>query len=83
VMFLVLFVPSMFMSGLIEPVDRTSLSAQLQANFLPTTHYVTISRGIFLKGVGLDALWPSALILASMGVAYLLLTIKLFRKRLG
>jgi ABC-2 type transport system permease protein len=83
VMFLVLFVPSMFMSGLIRPVDRTSLSAQLQANFLPTTHYITISRGIFLKGVGLDALWPSALILATMGVAYLLLTVKLFKKRLG
>lgn len=83
VLFLVLFVPSMFLSGLIEPVDRTSLSAQLQANFLPTTHYITISRGIFLKGVGPRALWPSALILATMGVGYLLLTIKLFKKRLG
>jgi ABC-type multidrug transport system permease subunit len=83
VLFLVLFMPSMFLSGLIDPIDRTSLSAQLQANFLPTTHYVTISRAIFLKGVGLTALWPSALILAAMGIVYLLLTIKLFKKRLG
>jgi ABC-2 type transport system permease protein len=83
VLFLVLFIPSMFLSGLIEPVDRTSLSAQVQANFLPTTHYVTISRAIFLKGVGLTALWPSALILAAMGIVYLVLTIKLFKKRLG
>jgi ABC-2 type transport system permease protein len=83
VLFLVLFVPSMFLSGLIDPVDTTSLSAQVQANFLPTTHFVTISRAIFLKGVGLTALWPSALILASMGATYLLLTVKLFKKRLG
>jgi ABC-2 type transport system permease protein len=83
VMFLVLFVPSMFLSGLIDPVDRTSFGAQLQANFLPTTHYITISRGIFLKGVGLTALWTPTLALATMGVAYLLITIKLFRKRLG
>ncbi len=83
VLFLVLFVPSMFLSGLIEPVDRTSLIAQIQANFLPTTHFVTISRAVFLKGVGLIAVWPSALILAAMGMVYLALTIKLFKKRLG
>jgi len=83
VLFLVLFVPSMFLSGLIEPVDRASWSAQIQAYVLPTTHYVTISRGIFLKGVGLGALWPSTLALGTMGAGYLLLTIKLFKKRLG
>jgi ABC-2 type transport system permease protein len=83
VLFLVLFVPSMFLSGLIDPVDRTSLIAQIQANFLPTTHFVTISRAIFLKGVGLIAVWPSALILAGMGIVYLALTVKLFKKRLG
>jgi ABC-2 type transport system permease protein len=73
----------MFLSGLIDPVDRTSLTAQLQANFLPTTHYVTISRGLFLKGVGLSALWTPAAILATMGLAYLLLTVRLFKKRFG
>jgi ABC-type multidrug transport system permease subunit len=83
VLFLLLWVPSMFISGLIDPVDRISLSAQLQANFLPTTHYITISRGIFLKGVGWKALWPSALTLTVMGLAYLLLAVKLFKKKLG
>jgi ABC-2 type transport system permease protein len=83
IMFLVLFIPSMFLSGLIDPVDRTSFSAQLQANFLPTTHYITMSRGIFLKGVGLRELWPQSLMLAAMGMGYLLITIKLFRKKLG
>jgi len=81
VLFLVLFIPSMFLSGLIDPIDRTSLGAQLQANFLPTTHYITVSRGIFLKGVGFPALWPPAAILAAMGTGYLLLTTRLFRKR--
>jgi ABC-2 type transport system permease protein len=83
VLFLVLFLPSIFLSGLIDPIDRTSLSAHVQANFLPTTHYVTISRAIFLKGVGLTAMWPSALILAATGTGYLFLTIRLFKKRLG
>ena len=81
-MFLVLFIPSMFLSGLIDPVDRTSIGAQLQANFLPTTHYIAICRGVFLKGVGMTALWRPALMLATMGTAYLALTIKLFKKKL-
>jgi len=82
VMFLVLFIPSMFLSGLIDPVDRTSIGAQLQANFLPTTHYIAICRGVFLKGVGIRALWRPALMLATMGTAYLALTIKLFKKKM-
>lgn len=83
VVLLLLYLPSMFLSGLIDPVDTTSLSAQLLATLLPTTHYITISRGIFLKGVGLGALWPSATMLAGTGTVYILLTIRLFKKRLG
>ena len=83
VMFLVLFIPSMFLSGLIDPVDRTSLGAQVQASLLPTTHYIVICRGVFLKGVGLRALSGPALALAAMGTVYLALTVKLFKKNLG
>jgi ABC-2 type transport system permease protein len=83
VLFLVLFVPSMFVSGLIDPVDRTSLVAQLQAGFLPTTYYITISRGILLKGVGWRALWRSTLALAAIGTASVVLAVRLFKKKLG
>lgn len=83
VLFLVLFVPSMFVSGLIDPVDRTSVVAQLQAGFLPTTYYITISRGILLKGVGWRALWRSTLALAAIGTASVVLGVRLFKKKLG
>lgn len=83
VLFLVLFIPSIFLSGLIDPVDRTSWSAQVQAYVLPTSHYITIARGIFLKGVGLRALWPSAMAPAAMGLGSLALVVKLFSKKLG
>jgi ABC-2 type transport system permease protein len=83
VLFLVLFVPSMFIAGLIDPVDRTSLVAQLQAGFLPTTYFITISRGILLKGVGWEALWRPSLALAAIGAGSVLLAIRLFKKKLG
>jgi len=82
VIFLALFLPSIFVSGLLDPVDRTSWSARLQAYLLPTSHYITIARGIFLKGVGLAELWPSALALTAMGVTTLALSILLFRKKI-
>jgi ABC-2 type transport system permease protein len=83
VLFLLLFIPSIFLSGLIDPVDRISITARLMANVLPTTHYVVISRGVFLKGVGCEALWLSAASLAGMGLGSLLLSARFFKEKLG
>jgi ABC-2 type transport system permease protein len=40
-------------------------------------------RGIFLKGVGLETLWPQVLALTAWGVAVLALAIARSSKRLG
>jgi ABC-2 type transport system permease protein len=40
---------------------------------IPMRYYLIIVRGIFLKGVGLDVLWPQALALLAWGVAILVL----------
>ena len=68
---LLFFVPSFFISGLLVPIDPESARAQLMSVALPATHYVTISRGIFLKGVGLEVLWPQALALLAWGLTIL------------
>jgi ABC-2 type transport system permease protein len=82
VMLLVFFVPSFFLSGLVLPVDPTSLRAQLTSVTLPATHFVTIGRALFLKGLGLAQLRDSALILALMGTIAVGLSLRLFKKRL-
>jgi len=38
------------------------------ANLVPAHHWLTIVRGILLKGSGLQTLWPSVLALAALGV---------------
>jgi ABC-2 type transport system permease protein len=50
---------------------------------IPLRYFLVIIRGIFLKGVGLDVLWPQALALAVFGVAVLVLSALRFQKRLG
>jgi ABC-2 type transport system permease protein len=79
---LVFFVPSFFLAGLIDPIDRYSLRAVLLSLPLPATHYIAITRGLFLKGAGIDGLVQPFLLLLGMGLIALLVSTAMFRKRL-
>jgi ABC-2 type transport system permease protein len=81
VMLLVSFVPSFFLSGLVHPIDISSPRALLTSNSLPTTHFITISRGVFLKGLSIPQLAQPVLTLVAMGGFALSLSILLFRKQ--
>ena len=83
-MFLILtvfFVPSFFIAGLILPVAHEPL-ARAMAYGLPTTHFITICRGMFLKGLGPAALWQPASCLLGMGAACQAVSLLLFKKRI-
>ncbi len=77
---LLFLVPSLFLSGILLPVDP---NARLTANSLPATHFVTISRSLFLKGLGWQALGEPIFILLMMGLGSITLAILTFRKRVG
>lgn len=77
------FVPSFFVAGLILPVDTHNPFSRLVAYSLPTTHFIAISRGVFLKGLGMAELGFPTRALLAMGVGGLTLSLLLFRKRLG
>jgi len=48
----------------------------------PLRYFLVIVRGIFLKGVGLDILWPQYVFLAILGSAVFAGAIARFKKRL-
>jgi len=79
----VFFAPSFFIAGLIAPVDIRNLGSRLIAYSLPATHFITISRSVFLKGLGIGDLWFPALLLLGMGIGGLIISLLLFRKKLG
>ncbi|MCP4541634.1 MAG: ABC transporter permease [Chloroflexi bacterium] len=84
-MFLILmifFVPSFFIAGLFLPIGDAPVSRAL-SYALPTTHFVIISRAVFLKGLGPVALWKPALTLLGSGVACLMTSLALFDKKIG
>ena len=80
--FFVFFIPGFFLSGLLTPVDRSSVRSVILSFLLPTSHYITICRALFLKGVGLSYLWKPALSLLGIGLVTLSGSILTFRKRL-
>lgn len=85
-MFIVLmafFVPSFFLTGLVDPINRESLYSVLTSSALPTTHFITISRALFLKGVGLSYLVIPSLALLGMAVVAFAISLMLFKKKLA
>ncbi len=83
IVMLVFLVPSFFLAGLVTPVSGDSLGSLLTSYALPSTHFVEISRAIFLKGLGLGYLRRQALILLGMGLGALVLGLRLFKKKVA
>jgi ABC-2 type transport system permease protein len=77
-----LMMPMIYLSGLIFPIENMPRLIQLGTYGIPLRYYNTIIRGIFLKGVGLETLWPEAVVLLAYGLGILGLASARFRKRL-
>lgn len=70
-------------SGLFHPLYAMPSGARMQALLWPATHYVTIARGIFLKGVGMRVLLPDGLFLLAFGLVLNGLAAWRFKKKLA
>jgi len=78
----VFFVPGFFLAGLIDPIDTTDLVGSFVSYLLPSTHFVTICRALFLKGASLVEVWRPALALLILSTAWVVLGILTFKKRM-
>lgn len=77
-----IMLPTFMICGFAFPIDPMPLFIQAIANILPLTHFLGIIRGIFLKGVGLDVLWPQAAYLMFFGIVMMVLSAGRFKKKL-
>ena len=74
--------PSILLSGFLFP--RESLPPLLQGigYGVPLTYFITVLRGIIVKGVGIAYLWPQILALVGLGSLVFTLAIVRFQKRI-
>jgi ABC-2 type transport system permease protein len=76
-------IPMVFLSGFVFPIENMPAAIQPVTYLIPLRYFLVILRGIFLKGVGLEVLWPDALALLGWGVAILVLATLRSSKRLA
>ena len=73
--------PAASFSGMIEPVSSLEGLGRVIGEVYPTSHFLTISRGVFSKALNLSDLHAPFLALAVTGPAVILLTAMLLKKQ--
>jgi ABC-type multidrug transport system permease subunit len=74
--------PFFMLSGFIFPIDNMPTFVQWLTYLNPLRYFLVIIRGIFLKGVALEVLWPQYMALAILGMLVFSGAILRFKKRL-
>jgi ABC-2 type transport system permease protein len=74
--------PAFLLSGFAFPIQSMPTVFQYITYVNPMRYFMEIVRGIFLKGSGIEVLWPQLLALSGFGLAILSLSVLRFRKRL-
>ncbi len=69
-------------TGYAAPVESMPKALQIFANIIPAHHWLTILRGILLKGAGMDVLWPNVLALLILGILIGTFSFRFVRKAL-
>lgn len=73
--------PSVFFSGYIFPRETMPYIFRVLSYFVPASYFINITRGIILRGAGIQHLWTDALALFAMGTFLLVIAARRFRNK--
>ncbi|MEZ5354978.1 MAG: ABC transporter permease [Bryobacteraceae bacterium] len=73
------FLPAFLLSGFIYAVENMPLPIRMLSYIFPAKYFVTILKASFLKGVGLEVLWPSVVFLSIYAAAVSTLAVRKLR----
>jgi ABC-2 type transport system permease protein len=76
------FLPAFLLSGFIFSISNIPKPLQIVTYLIPARYFVTILKGIFLKGSTLKVLWVEALLLTLFAVIVFTAANRKFRKRI-
>jgi ABC-2 type transport system permease protein len=69
------------MSGLFAPIENMPRAAQYLTYLNPLRYFMAIIRDIFLKGSGIEYLWPNGLPLVGWGLCMTVISVLRFKKQ--
>lgn len=76
------YLPALLFSGFMYTISNMPVVLQWISAIVPARYYVTFTRGVFLKGNGLDVLWPAIVGLAIYAGFVVAMSIRNFKKEL-
>lgn len=74
--------PAVLLSGYTFPIENMPTVIQYITYLDPLRYFITIVRGVFLKGTGWEVLWPQLVPILIMGIFFTGLASLLFKRRL-
>ena len=76
------YLPALLFSGFMYTISNMPTALQWISRIVPARYYVSFTRGVFLKGNGLDVLWPAIFGLAIYAGFTIAMSVKNFKKEL-
>ncbi|MHB9097863.1 MAG: ABC transporter permease [Syntrophales bacterium] len=77
---LITYLPSLLLSNFVFPIINMPKFLQVASAIIPATYYIDILAGIYLKNLGLAALWPAFAVLAGMFAILALLNVIVLKR---
>lgn len=77
------YLPAYLLSGFMFAIELMPPVLRVVTLLIPARYFIVVTRGIFLKGVGVSVLWPQGLAMIAYALLGLTLAIRSFRKELG
>jgi ABC-2 type transport system permease protein len=76
------FLPAYLLSGFMFSLDVMPRALRALSYLVPARYFLVVTRGIFLKGVGVEVLHVQGLLMVAFGAIGLALSIRVFRKEI-
>jgi ABC-2 type transport system permease protein len=76
------FLPAFMLSGFVYAIESMPAPIQAFSHLVSASYFVTILKGIFLKGVGLEVLWLDTLFLAVYATGVFFLAIRKLKQKI-
>ncbi len=77
------FLPAFLLSGFMYAISIMPVPLQAVTYLVPARYFLVVTRGIFLKGVGIEVLRVQGLLMIAFGVLGLVLATRAFKKEIG
>jgi ABC-2 type transport system permease protein len=74
-------IPLVQLSGFAFPIRNMPLGVQWITEAIPATHFIRVTRAIYLRGAGPLELWPELLALAAFGVGLVAIAVRTLERR--